>query len=52
MITWNDIFSANLGKMMAIQIACAELVVKNKNWNVDFEKVKNNFRIKNISLNS
>ena len=25
MITWNDIFSANLGKMMAIQIACAEL---------------------------
>ena len=23
---------------MAIQIACAELVVKNKNWNVDFDK--------------
>ena len=38
MITWNDIFSANLGKMMAIQIACAEFVVKNKNWNVDFNK--------------
>lgn len=38
MITWNDIFSANLGKMMAIQIACAEFVVKNKNWNVDFDK--------------
>lgn len=38
MITWNDIFSANLGKMMAIQIACGELVVKNKNWNVDFNK--------------
>lgn len=38
MITWNDVFSANLGKMMAIQIACAELVVKNKNWNVDFDK--------------
>ena len=38
MITWNDIFSANLGKMMAIQIACGELVVKNKNWNVDFDK--------------
>ncbi|MFA3904301.1 DUF6882 domain-containing protein [Fusobacterium nucleatum] len=38
MITWNDVFSANLGKMMAIQIACGELVVKNKNWNVDFNK--------------
>ena len=38
MITWNDIFSANLGKMMAIQIACGELVVKNKNWNIDFNK--------------
>ena len=38
MITWNDIFSANLGKMMAIQIACAEFVVKNRNWNVDFNK--------------
>ena len=38
MITWNDIFSANLGKMMAIQIACAELVVKNRDWNVDFDK--------------
>ena len=39
MNNWNDILSANLGKMMAIQIACGELVVKN------------NFRIKNISLN-
>ena len=39
MNNWNDIFSANLGKMMAIQIACGKLVVKN------------NFRIKNISLN-
>ena len=38
MITWNDIFSANLGKMMAIQIACAELVVKNRDWNVDFDR--------------
>jgi len=25
---------------MAIQIACAELVVKNKNRNVDFDKSK------------
>ena len=38
MTTWNDVFSANLGKMMAIQIACGELVVKNRNWNVDFDK--------------
>ena len=38
MATWNEIFSANLGKMMAIQIACAELVVKNRDWNVDFDK--------------
>ena len=38
MTTWNEIFSANLGKMMAIQIACAELVVKNRDWNVDFDK--------------
>ena len=38
MITWNDIFSANLGKMMAIQIACAEYVVKNRDWNVDFDR--------------
>ena len=38
MNTWNEIFSANLGKIMAIQIACAELVVKNRDWNVDFDK--------------
>ena len=30
MTTWNEIFSANLGKIMAIQIACAEHVVKNR----------------------
>ena len=35
---WNDIFSANLGKIMAIQIACAEHVVKNRDWNVDFDR--------------
>ena len=35
---WNEIFSANLGKMMAIQIACAEYVVKNRDWNVDFNR--------------
>ncbi|MHB9299727.1 DUF6882 domain-containing protein [Fusobacterium polymorphum] len=38
MTTWNEIFSANLGKMMAIQIACAEHVVKNRDWNVDFDR--------------
>ena len=38
MATWNKIFSANLGKIMAIQIACAEHVVKNRDWNVDFDR--------------
>ena len=38
MTTWNEIFSANLGKRMAIQIACAEHVVKNRDWNVDFDR--------------
>ena len=38
MTTWNEIFSANLGKIMAIQIACAEYVVKNRDWNVDFDR--------------
>ena len=35
---WNDVFSANLGKILAIQIACAEYVVKNRDWNVDFDR--------------
>ena len=35
---WNDVFSANLGKIMAIQTACAKYVVKNRDWNVDFDK--------------
>ena len=38
MATWNEIFSANLGKIMAIQTACAEHVVKNRDWNVDFDR--------------
>ena len=38
MTTWNEIFSANLGKIMAIQTACAKYVVKNRDWNVDFDK--------------
>lgn len=35
---WNEVFSACLGKMMAIQTACGELVVKDQNWNVDFSE--------------
>ena len=35
---WNDVFSANLGKIMAIQTACAKYVVKNRDWNVDFDR--------------
>ena len=38
MNTWNEIFSANLGKIMAIQTACAKYVVKNRDWNVDFDR--------------
>lgn len=34
--SWFQVFSACLGKMMAIQTACSELVVKGQNWNVDF----------------
>ena len=35
---WNDVFSANLGKIMAIQTACVEYVVKNRDWNIDFDR--------------
>ena len=35
---WNDVFSANLGKIMAIQTACAKYVVKNRDWNVNFNR--------------
>lgn len=38
MTTWNEIFSANLGKIMAIQTACAKYVVKNRDWNVNFNR--------------
>ena len=38
MNTWNEIFSANLGKIMAIQTACAKYVVKNRDWNVNFDR--------------
>lgn len=32
---WFQVFSACLGPSMVIQDACAELVVKNRNWFVD-----------------
>ena len=35
---WFQVYSACLGPTMIIQNACAELVVKNQNWNVDFSK--------------
>lgn len=35
---WTQVFSACLGKMVAIQQACAEIVIKNQDWYVDFDK--------------
>jgi len=35
---WKQLFSACLGKMMAIQTACSELVVRGQDWNVDFSQ--------------
>lgn len=34
--SWFEVFSACLGKVMAIQDACAEQVVKGQSWNADF----------------
>ncbi len=34
---WKYVFSACLGKMMAIQTACSEQVVKEEDWQVNFE---------------
>ena len=33
---WNQVFSACLGKMTAIQTACGEQVVQEQEWHVDF----------------
>ena len=33
---WFQVYSACLGKVITAQNACAEQVVKNRNWNVDF----------------
>lgn len=35
---WLQVFSACLGKMIAIQTACGEQVVKGQDWNVDFSE--------------
>jgi len=35
---WIEVFSACLGKSMANQNACADIVVKGRNWNVDFNR--------------
>lgn len=36
--SWFQVFSACLGKMMVIQNACSEHVVKGQDWNVDFSR--------------
>lgn len=36
--SWFEVFSACLGKMVIIQEACSDLIVKNRDWNVDFSK--------------
>lgn len=35
---FTQLFSACIGKTLANQIACSELVVKGQNWSVDFQK--------------
>lgn len=35
---WKDVFSACLGKMLAIQYAADEWVIKDRDWNVDFSR--------------
>lgn len=35
---WFQVFSASLGRVMANQEACSELVVKGQNWNVDLSR--------------
>lgn len=35
---WRQVFSACLGKMICVQNACGELVVRNENWNVDLSR--------------
>ncbi len=35
---WDEVFSACLGEMMTVQSAVAELVVRERDWNMDFER--------------
>jgi len=35
---WRELFSACLGKVCTNQLRCSDLVVKNQNWSVDFQK--------------
>ena len=49
---WFQVFSACLGKMIAIQTACSEQVVKKQDWNVDFsEGIILFWKSKNIRFN-
>lgn len=36
--SWRQVFSSCLGKMIAIQTACSDHVVKGQDWNVDFSE--------------
>lgn len=52
-----EIFSGCLGRIMANQIACSDIVVKGQNWNVDFSKGiitfgKSNFPVQFIGSES
>ena len=49
---WFQVFSACLGKMIAIQTACSEQVVKGQDWNVDFSEGVILLEIKSIRFNS
>jgi len=35
---WSQVFSASLGKVLANQTACEKLVIRHRNWFVDFTK--------------
>lgn len=36
--SWRQVLSACFGKMITVQMACADRVVKNEDWHVDLEK--------------
>ncbi|MBC8536390.1 DUF6882 domain-containing protein [Feifania hominis] len=35
---WHEVYCVSLGRMIATQNACRELVVREQNWNVDFSR--------------